>query len=204
MAKQRKNLFGRESAKISTVTFHRASILPKFAPVASSQLKVLKPMSVPLRISGWQTLRRTCGRWLNGIGARLDNPAKSLNRIGTKAKPPTLPTSEQWARFVEAVGNGGGNRNRFSQPCAFFVQFCKFGGFRKGEAGNVLRQDCNFENGTILVVESDDENDSGKDHDFRIKNGQFRVVPMIDAIRALLETIKEFNARNVQSSRPAR
>jgi hypothetical protein len=27
---------------------------------------------------------------------------------------------------------------------------------------------------------------------------------MIDAIRALLETIKEFNARNVQSSRPAR
>ena len=47
------------------------------------------------------------------FGGRLDNPAKSLKRVATKAKPLKLPTSEQWGRFVEAVGSGGGNRNRW-------------------------------------------------------------------------------------------
>ncbi|MGH7991205.1 MAG: tyrosine-type recombinase/integrase [Limisphaerales bacterium] len=128
------------------------------------------------------------------MGARLDNPAKSLKRLQTQAKPLKLPSSEQWARFVEAVGNGGGNRNRYSQPCAFFVQFCAYGGFRKGEAANILWQDCDFDKGIIYVVEGDDEND-GKDRDFRIKNGLDRQVPMVDKMRTLLEEIKAFNAR---------
>ncbi len=126
-------------------------------------------------------------------GARLDNPAAALKRVTTKAKPLKLPSSKQWVRFVEAVGNGGGNRNRYSQPCAFFVQFCAFGGFRKGEAANVLWQDCNFEDGTILVVEDEDGAETAKDHDYRIKNGEFRTVPMIDAMRTLLEKIKAYN-----------
>ena len=136
------------------------------------------------------------------LGARMDNPAKDLKRIPTKAKPLILPSSEQWGRFVEAVGNGGGNRNRYSQPCAFFVQFCAFGGFRKGEAANVLWQDCNFENGTILVVEDDGQEANGKDHDYRIKNGQFRVVPMIDAMRTLLENVKAFNVKLERTIKP--
>ena len=127
-------------------------------------------------------------------GARLDNPAKDLKRVAIKKKPLKLPSSEQWVRFVESVGSGGGNRNRYSQPCAFFVQFCAFGGFRKGEAANILWQDCDFEKGTILVIDNEGDEDTTKDRDFRIKNGLFRYVPMIDAMRTLLEKIKAYNA----------
>jgi len=135
------------------------------------------------------------------FGARLDNPASSLKRVATKAKPMLLPSSEQWIRFVESVGNGGGRPNRHSKPCAFFVQFLAFSGFRKSEAANVIWQDCNFDNGTISIVEAD-ENTTAKDRNFRIKNGQFRVVPMFDEMRQLLEEIKAYNARLGRSIKP--
>jgi integrase len=135
------------------------------------------------------------------FGARLDNPATSLKRVAPKAKPLMLPTSKQWVRFVEAVGSGGGNRNRYSQPCAFFVQFCAFGGFRKSEAANVLWQDCDFDKGIIVIVENEND-ETSKDHDFRIKNGQFRVVPMFGDMRRLLEDIKGYNAKLGRTIKP--
>ena len=135
------------------------------------------------------------------FGSRLDNPASSLKRIAIKAKPIQVPSSEQWTRFVESVGNGGGRPNRHSKPCAFFVQFLAFGGFRKSEAANVIWQDCNFDNGTISVVAAD-ENTTTKDRNFRIKNGQFRVVPMINEMRQLLEEIKAYNAKLGRSIKP--
>jgi len=131
-------------------------------------------------------------------GARLDNPAKDLKRVAANVKTLKLPSSEQWSRFVVSVGNAN---SRFSQPCAFFVQFCAFGGFRKGEAANVLWQDCDFDKGIIFVVE-DDEGEANKDRDYRIKNGMCRKVPMLGEMRTLLEKIKTYNANLGRTVKP--
>jgi integrase len=120
------------------------------------------------------------------FGARLDNPAKELSRRTVNQKRLTLPTSEQFKAFVVSVGNGGGNRNRYSQPCAFFVQFLAYGGFRKEEATYIRWQDIDLDKGIIQVWGHDETG---------TKNGEMRVVPIISNMRTLLAEIKAFNAK---------
>jgi integrase len=127
------------------------------------------------------------------FGARLDNPAETLKRVTVKPKPLVLPNSEQFKKFVESVGNGGGNRNRFSQPCAFFVQFLAYGGFRKSEAANIRWQDVDLEKGTI-TVRGDDVTGT--------KNGETRIVPIIQNMRILLDEIKAFNVKLNREVKP--
>jgi integrase len=127
------------------------------------------------------------------FGGRLDNPAKSLKRVTIKLTPLVLPNSDQFKRFVESVGSGGGNRNRFSQPCAFLVQFLAFGGFRISEAANVRWQDIDFGKGTILV-RGDDATGT--------KNSETRIIPIMPQMRKLLQDIQAYNAKLNRSVQP--
>jgi integrase len=121
------------------------------------------------------------------FGARLDNPAKALERLTVKPKELELPSFAQFEDFVESVGSGGGNRNRFSGPCANLVQFLAFGGFRKSEASNVTWGDVDLDKGFITVR---------GDTTTGTKNSEVRRVPIIADMRGLLERI--------QSERPQR
>ena len=121
------------------------------------------------------------------FGARLDNPAKALQRLRVKPRELELPSFTQFDRFVESVGSGGGNRNRFSGPCANLVQFLAFGGFRKSEASNVTWGDVDLDKG-FITVRGDTKTGT--------KNSEVRRVPIIADMRGLLERL--------QSERPER
>lgn len=121
------------------------------------------------------------------FGARLDNPAKALQRLTVKPRELELPSFTQFDRFVESVGSGGGNRNRFSGPCSNLVQFLAFGGFRKSEAANVTWGDVDLNRG-FITVRGDTKTGT--------KNSEVRRVPIIADMRGLLERL--------QSERPGR
>lgn len=111
-------------------------------------------------------------------GSLYRNPANGLKRARVRAKTLTLPTFEQFKKFVEELADGGG---RDSKNCANLVRFLAFGGFRKTEAANITWADCDFEKGEI-VVRGDPETGT--------KNWTIRRVPMIPDMRKLLECLK--------------
>jgi integrase len=112
------------------------------------------------------------------VGARYDNPAKSIKRASERPKHLVLPEPEQFERFVAEIENGGSG---FSQPCADLVRFLAYGGFRKSEAANITWADCDFEKGEILVR---------GDVETGTKNWTVRRVPMIPDMAALLRGIR--------------
>jgi integrase len=112
------------------------------------------------------------------VGARYDNPAKSIKRASERPKHLVLPEPEQFERFVAELENGGGG---FSQPCADLVRFLAYGGYRKSEAANIIWNDCDFEKGEILVR---------GDVETGTKNWTVRRVPMIPDMVEVLHGIK--------------
>jgi integrase len=115
------------------------------------------------------------------FGARLDNPATCLKRVTVQPKDLTLPSFAEFEKFVEAVGNGGGYRNRYSKACADLVQFLAFGGFRKNEAANIAWADVDLDKG-IINVRGDSKTGT--------KSSQVRRVPIIGDMRMLLERLR--------------
>lgn len=115
------------------------------------------------------------------VGARYDNPARSIKRRSEKPKKLQLPDFSQFERFVTEIENSGSG---FSKPCADLVRFLAFGGFRITEAKNVTGADIDFKRGKIAVW---------GDPLTRTKNGEFREVPMIPEMRMLLEKLKSEN-----------
>lgn len=112
------------------------------------------------------------------MGARYDNPAKSVKRASERSKILTLPEPEQFEKFVHEIETAGGGHSR---ACADLVQFLAFGGFRKNEAANIAWKDCDFEKNEILVR---------GDAKTGTKNWTVRRVPMIPDMRRLLERLK--------------
>lgn len=116
------------------------------------------------------------------MGARYDNPARSLKRVGEKPKQLKLPEPAQFERFVEEIQRAGG---RFSADAANLVRFLAFGGFRKLEASFVTWADVDFKRGEIIVR---------GDPETATKNGEIRRVPMIPEMRRLLEDLRRERA----------
>jgi integrase len=112
------------------------------------------------------------------VGARYDNPAKSIKRASERPKTLNLPEPEQFKKFVAELENGGG---RDSKNCADLVRFLAYGGFRISEAANITWADCDFEKGEI-IVRGDPETGT--------KNWSIRRVPMIPDMRQLLERLR--------------
>ena len=111
-------------------------------------------------------------------GARYDNPAKAIKRASVRQKKLQLPEFSKFQEFVTAIENAGG---RFSKACANLVRFLAYGGFRISEAARVTWQDCNFERREITVI---------GDPVAHTKNGEIRVVPMIQGMSELLGKLK--------------
>ena len=118
-------------------------------------------------------------------GARYDNPARFIKRVGERRKKLQLPDFDQFQAFLVEIENSGSG---FSEPCAELVRFLAFGGFRKMEASFITWGDCDFTKGKI-VVRGDPETGT--------KNGEFREVPMIPEMRQMLERMRsETGSRN--------
>ena len=115
-------------------------------------------------------------------GARYDNPARFIKRVGERRKKLPLPDFDQFLAFVAEVESSGSG---FSGPCAELVRFLAFGGFRKMEASFITWGDCDFTKGKI-VVRGDPETGT--------KNGEFREVPMMPEMRQMLERMRSERA----------
>jgi integrase len=105
-------------------------------------------------------------------GAILRNPAYEIARESVRGKKLTLPNSEQFKTFVEAIRGAGG---RFSADCGDFVEGLAYTGARKTELSNLRWGDIDLHHGTILLRVT--------------KNGEPRTVPMLAAFRRLVEGI---------------
>lgn len=121
-------------------------------------------------------------------GARYDNPARFVKRVGERPKKLELPEFDKFVSFVDAIENAGSG---FSKPCAEFVRFLSFGGFRKLEAAFITWADCDFTKGKI-IVRGDPETGT--------KNGEFREVPMIPDMRQMLEAMQAQRPMNLRRS----
>lgn len=111
-------------------------------------------------------------------GARYNNPATVIKRLHIRQKQLTLPSTRQFLKYVEAIETAGA---WCSRDCADFVRFLAFSGCRKGEAAHVEWRDVDFAKGE-LVVRGDAETGT--------KNWEVRRVPMIPALRQLLEKLR--------------
>ena len=107
------------------------------------------------------------------LGARYDNPAKSIERITPKLKKLKLPTQEQFKRWLEEMDK---LRSPWSERAVDTVRFLAFTGCRKNEAANVTWADVDFDLGKITVRVT--------------KNGQERTIPIITDARSLLEQMR--------------
>jgi len=115
-------------------------------------------------------------------GALHENPAMNVVRESALSRTLELPSTTEFNRFVEAIeGSGSG----WSKPCADFVRFMAYGGFRKGEAANVTWADCDFQQRRIKLRGHPETGLKGR------KPGEVRIVPMIDEMEALLLNLKK-------------
>ena len=125
-------------------------------------------------------------------GARYDNPARFVKRVSERPKKLELPEFDKFLSFVEEIETAGSG---FSKPCAEFVRFLAFGGFRKLEASFITWADCDFAKGKI-IVRGDPETGT--------KNGEFREVPMIPDMRQMLEAMRARRADEPDTQRVVR
>lgn len=122
------------------------------------------------------TLRAIIER--GGIGKDA-NPARKIKRLGQKPKVLQLPEPTQFDKLLETLENGGG---RFSKGCADFVRFLTFSGCRLSEARQVAWADVDFDRGEIKVHNAKRAKTKG--------HSEFRFVPVIPAMRQLLERLR--------------
>lgn len=114
------------------------------------------------------------------LGARYDNPADSIKWIAIKPKMLRLPSSAEFAALVDSVRHAGGG---FSRHCADLILFLAYGGFRKGEASNVLWRDVQMQpNGEGNIHVRGDEQTG-------TKNSEERLVPIIPEMYQLLQRL---------------
>jgi integrase len=110
------------------------------------------------------------------------NPAMNLKRLGSKPKQMTLPEPDQFEAIVKAIETAGA---RQSKDCADLVRFLAFSGCRISEARQVTWGDVDFERGEIRVHNAKRSKTTSA-HDLRY-------VPIISAMRDLLESLKAKN-----------
>jgi len=106
-------------------------------------------------------------------GAIYANPADKVDRVKIPKTELDLPSVERFKELVQAIESSGVNHCR---RAARLVEFLAYGGFRISEAASVLWRDVDMERGTIRVRPG--------------KNGEGRIVPIIPAMRGLLERIR--------------
>lgn len=108
-------------------------------------------------------------------GARYDNPARFIKRAKIKVEELLLPSQENFEKLLALVKH---------KTCADLIRFLAYGGFRKGEAANILWRDVDLAKGQIAVR---------GDKDTGTKNSKTRYVPMIPEMRDLMARLQAEN-----------
>jgi integrase len=106
------------------------------------------------------------------------NPVKGIEMMSVRKKHLLLPSKAEFKAIVVAIKTAKG---RFSRACADMVAFLAYSGCRISEARRVLFGHIDWDRGTLSVH---------GDPVTGTKNWEVRTIPMIDALRDLLETIK--------------
>jgi integrase len=116
---------------------------------------------------------------LAGIG-RDANHGYKIKRLGIRSKPLELPTTEQFDRLLAAIETSGAAQ---AKDCADLVRFLSFTGCRVAEMKQALWRDVDWQKNEITVHSVKRRLTSGTAVD--------RVVPMITALRQLLERLQK-------------
>jgi len=111
-------------------------------------------------------------------GAIHSNPAREIRskKSHKKIRPlerTSLPSSEQFLRFVMEIETAGAGR---SKDCADFVRFLAFSGARCKEAANLMWSDIDFAGNTLRLHIT--------------KNGEPRSVPLIPEAAIMLQRMR--------------
>jgi integrase len=116
---------------------------------------------------------------LAGLG-RDANPGYKIKRLGIRSKPLELPTSQEFDRLLTVIETSGAAQAR---DCADLVRFLSFTGCRVAEMKQALWRDVDWQKNEITVHSVKRRRTSG--------TALARVVPMIAALRQLLERLRE-------------
>jgi len=113
------------------------------------------------------------------------NPARRIKRIGVKPSELQLPEPAHFQKLLEALEKGGsGSQISWqSRHCADMVRFLAFSGCRLSEARKVTWADVDLVRGEIRVWNAKRSK--------RSSASQTRQVPIIPAMRELLERLKK-------------
>ena len=116
---------------------------------------------------------------LAGLG-RDTNQGYKIKRLGIRSKPLELPTSQEFDRLLVEIETSGAAQ---AKDCADLVRFLSFTGCRVAEMKQALWQDVDWQKNEITVHSVKRRITSG--------TALARVVPMIAALRQLLERLRE-------------
>jgi integrase len=111
-------------------------------------------------------------------GVLYSNPAATLKRAAIRGKEIALPSTDKFNALISEMRAG---HSRDSINCADFAAGLAFTGCRKGEAGQIIWRDADFDAGEIVVR---------GDAETATKNWELRRVPLIPDARALFERMR--------------
>jgi integrase len=118
------------------------------------------------------------------VGA--DDPTKEIKRRGVKRTIVDMPNIEQFEKILTEIETSGAGQ---AKHCADLVRFLAFSGCRLSEAKKVQWKDVDLEAGWITVENAKVRRAADVNDD-----DLFRSVPIIPAMRELLERIRPENA----------
>lgn len=112
------------------------------------------------------------------LGLMLSNPAKDIKRRKVVQTPMVIPTREQFRKLVAEIRENDGREDsqRKAKPGADLVELLAYSGCRIAEATALTWEDVDFDKNTLTITGGDRGT----------KNYESRVIPMTDALRALL------------------
>jgi integrase len=116
---------------------------------------------------------------LAGIG-RDGNLGYKIKRLGIRSKPLELPTTQEFERLLTVIETSGAAQ---AKDCAALVRFLSFTGCRVAEMKQARWNDVDWQKNEITIHSVKRRITSG--------TALARVVPMISALRQLLERLRE-------------
>lgn len=116
-------------------------------------------------------------------GIMLNNPARGIKRRKLVQQPISIPSREQFKKLVEAIRESDGRplSKILAKPGADLVELLAYSGCRLAEATSIKWADVDFEKNAVKITGGN----------VGTKNHEHRMVPMTQALRALLERLRD-------------
>jgi len=113
----------------------------------------------------------------------LTNPAKDIKRRKIVQPQLVIPTRGQFKKLLDAIRESDGREDsqKKAKPGADFVELLAYSGCRVNEGASLRWRDVDFQKNALTVTGGDRGT----------KNNEVRSIPMTDALRALLLSLRE-------------